>query len=69
MNEIYIKTNTHNVFDLLDINDEKDLISIKDLLDMLEEQYYEIQRLMEKIEDFEKEPDDGYDAWKEFNNC
>lgn len=42
----------------------KDLISIEDLLDMLEEQYYENQRLLERIEDLEnKEEPDDYDAW------
>lgn len=62
MNNIYIKTNSHRIFERVFTN--KDLVSIKDLVDMLEEQYYEIKYLEEKIEDFEsKEEPDNYDAW------
>jgi hypothetical protein len=62
MNEIYIKTNSHSIFEK--IFTDKDLVSIKNLVDMLEEQYYEIKYLEEKIEDFEnKEEPDNYDAW------
>lgn len=43
---------------------DKDLISIEDLLDMLEEQYYDNQRLLEQIEDLQnKEESDYYDEW------
>lgn len=62
MNKIYIKTDCHNILEKT--FPDKDLISIEDLLDMLEEQYYENQRLLERIEDLEnKEEPDNWDAW------
>lgn len=62
MNNIYIKTDSHSIFEK--VFTDKDLVSIKDLVDMLEEQYYKIERLMEQIEDFEnKEEPDYYDEW------
>ena len=62
MENIYIKTDSHSIFEK--VFTDKDLVSIDDLVDMLEEQYYEIQSLMEKIEDLEKidEPD-YHDIW------
>lgn len=62
MNEIYIKTDCHNILEKTFPN--KDLVSIEDLVDMLDELYYENESLKEKIEDLESEhePDD-YDAW------
>lgn len=63
MKEVYIKTNMYDIFDKLGY--KKDMVSIEDLLEMLEEQYYENQILMEKIDDLENihEPD-YYDAWQ-----
>lgn len=64
MNNIYIKTNSHRIFKRVFTN--KDLVSIKDLVDMLEEQYYEIQRLMEQIEDLEQPKKfDEHTAWQD----
>ena len=62
MNEIYIKTDSHSIFEK--VFTDKDLVSIEDLLEMLEEQYYEIESLREQIEDLESthEPDE-YDIW------
>ena len=62
MNDIFIKTDYHNILEKTFPN--KDLISIEDLLDMLDEQYYEIEHLKEELEDFKNpsEPD-NYDAW------
>lgn len=64
MNNIYIKTDSYSIFERIFTN--KDLISIKDLVDMLEEQYYEIQRLMEQIEDLEQPKEfDEHTAWQD----
>jgi hypothetical protein len=64
MNNIYIKTDYHNIFERVFTN--KDLISIKDLVDMLEEQYYEIKYLEEKIEDLEQPKEfDEHTAWQD----
>jgi hypothetical protein len=62
MNEIYIKTDYHNIFEK--VFTDKDLVSIDDLVDMLDELYYENESLREQIEDLEKthEPD-YYDEW------
>ena len=61
MDEIYVKTNYHNILEKLF---DKDLVSIDDLLDMLDEQYYEIEHLKEELDDLKNpsEPD-NYDAW------
>ena len=62
MNEIYIKTDSHSIFEK--VFTDKDLVSFDDLVDMLEEQYYEIESLREQIEDLESEhKPDEYDAW------
>jgi hypothetical protein len=62
MNNIYIKTDSHSIFEK--VFTDKDLVSIKDLLEMLEEQYYEIESLREQIEDLESEhKPDEYDIW------
>ena len=62
MNNIYIKTDSHSIFEK--VFTDKDLVSIEDLLEMLEEQYYEIESLREQIEDLESEHEpDYYDAW------
>lgn len=64
MNNIYIKTDYHNIFEKL-FND-KDLVSIDDLVDMLDELYYENQRLLEKIEDLEQPKEfDEHTAWQD----
>jgi hypothetical protein len=62
MNNIYIKTDSHSIFEK--VFTDKDLVSIEDLVDMLEEQYYEIESLREQIEDLESEhKPDEYDIW------
>lgn len=64
MNNIYIKTDSHSIFEK--VFTDKDLVSVKDLVDMLEEQYYEIQRLMEQIEDLEQPKEfDEHTAWQD----
>ena len=64
MNNIYIKTDSHRIFERVFTN--KDLVSIKDLVDMLEEQYYEIKYLEEKIEDLEQPKEfDEHTAWQD----
>lgn len=64
MNEIYIKTDCHNILEKTFPN--KDLVSIQDLFDMLEEQYCENQRLLERIEDLEQPKEfDEHTAWQD----
>lgn len=64
MRDIYIKTNTHNIFDYMFQN--KDIVSIKELLDTIEDQYFEIKSLQEKIDDLELTKEyDEHSAWQD----
>lgn len=64
MDEIYIKTDYHNILEKTFPN--KDLVSIDDLVDMLDELYYENESLKEKIEDLEQPKEfDEHTAWQD----
>ena len=58
MNNIYIKKEDLNEIVASYFN--RDIISIEELLITIEDLYFEIQTLNEKIEEIEKDRDDNY---------
>ena len=59
MEEIYIKIANCNFLKKYFKN--KDLVSIDDLLGIIEDLYYENERLKEEFEDFKRQVEDNYE--------
>lgn len=58
MNNVYVKK--ENLGEIVEKHFNKDLISIDDLIGLIEELDYHIDRLEEKINDIEQEIEDNY---------
>jgi DNA-binding transcriptional regulator GbsR (MarR family) len=59
MNEVYIKTENLNKW-IKQYFENKDIISIDDMLTVIEDLDSEVERLKEKIEDMEQNIEDNY---------